>query len=858
MPDAIERTPTESAHSEGERRPLLAWLPLALLAAGAVAGLRLLGRLAATGRELPDASAGETALLAWERGRDLLSDLVPALVLALIATSLVSQAARSEQAAREERPPAARAPLFLFSVLVLFSGISGWPLATRALRAGPHAAFAADDLATCAAAAATIAVLLYLGARAEQRAASLRELFSGRLGLALALTALVAPLAWLWSSSREAPRFVQRDAAADLLTSLDNFEVLEQNPAAPARIGVLTPDTQNKTDSADKLSLILPPPGRVRFRVPEDGPFVLRAEAGLDKPIRAWLQGHQRARCSLDFLVRVDGEPKFEARIPSLASWNYDEMEAGAFVWHHIGSADGLRLESGSIVELETRIPPGDPAEAMPPEVLTAGFGTLVLERRRSIARTVARADRPNLILIVMDTLRADRMSCYGYERPTTPNLDALAERGLLFEHAISAASWTWPATASLLTGLPADEHGVISNDSCTLALDLQTVAEPLQLRGFTTAAFSCNPLIAADRNFDQGFELFDHDQNHFRMSDEVMPSVLRWLRGYRGARFFLYLHLADPHTPHRPHPEELARLGGEMPADFPDEHGMDPYAGRLNALAKRPGVTPAELHALVPESHRRWIQQRYDASVATGDRWLGELFRELERLGLEQDTVIAFTSDHGEELFDHDLLEHGHTIHAELVDVPLILAGPGIPRGLRDERVVSTRHLAGTLARLGGATLPGAERAGFEFLLDAGGSGEAVFQTARGLWQGADQQKLFGLRQGPWVLHWREDAQDDLGDVRLYNAEVDPHETSDVSRQELAQVKQMHELLSAEIERERTAAPEHRVGAGESGMELLMNLGYAQGGEEEEAPETGSGARGGAGEGEDQSKRQE
>ncbi|MFT4537678.1 MAG: arylsulfatase A-like enzyme [Planctomycetota bacterium] len=838
------------------QRQLLAWLPLGLYAATLVAFLRLMGRLTAAGRGLDDHTPDEVALLTWELAHSYLPEFIPALVLSLIATTLVSQAARSQASDDEQGKSVSRVPLFVLAMLALLSALSGYPLAAEAVRAGFDRGLATDDMATCAGLSAMLAAGLFMAAKAEQSGHWLRPLYSGSLGLALSVFSVVGPIYWMWSSAVDAPKFTQRETAQDLLFSIANFEILEKNADAPPRIGVMTPNVENKTDSADKPALILPPPARARFTVDADGgPFVLRTAAGLDQPIRYWMKQNKRARCSVEFSVRVDGELVFEQRITSQNEWDVSKLDEGAMRWHHVGGADGLTLEAGSVVELETSIPPGDPAEAFPANVLSAGFGTLVLERQNSLKRTIARPDKPNVILIVMDTLRADRMSCYGYEKQTTPNLDALADRGLLFENAISTSSWTWPATASILTGMAPAQHGVLSNESCTLVRQLQSLAEPLQERGFTTAAFSCNPLISVERNFDQGFEFYDHDSARFRMTDEVMPSVMRWVRGHHGARFFLYLHLADPHTPHHPHSAELARLGGQQPDDWPDpsdlidaqgvlHDGMDYYTKVLNRLAKDPSATPEQLLAAVPDTHRQWIRDQYDASVATGDRWLGVLFRELERLGLGDNTIVAFTSDHGEELFDHDLLEHGHTLNSELVHVPLILAGPGIPHGIRMEEVISTRHLGPSLARLGGTALDQPEDDGFDFLLGEEFSKRALFQTSKGFWNHQDRQSLNGIREDDWVLHWREGDQQSWKDVRLFQADVDPGEQTNVAAQDTARVNEMRETLIGELKKQRKVAPRNGFGIGASGQNTLRGMGYLPDENEvQDESETNSGA---------------
>jgi arylsulfatase A-like enzyme len=310
-------------------------------------------------------------------------------------------------------------------------------------------------------------------------------------------------------------------------------------------------------------------------------------------------------------------------------------------------------------------------------------------------------------------------------------------------------------------------------------------------------------------------------------MSDEVIPAVVRWVEGHAGARFFLYLHLVDPHTPHRPHPAELARFELTPPLDFP-VNGMDLASARL---MQNEGVP---LDEVIPPVHQAWLSDLYDASVATGDRWVGVFLDTLRDLGLNENTVIAFTADHGEELLDHGQFGHGYSIYSELVDVPLILAGPGIRRGLRVASPVSNRHLAPTLARLGGADLPGMGDGVF-LLEDVGVDLPVVFQTSKGRWDGARKQTLDGLRMGAWVLHWRESAGAKAEGVRLFHVPTDPGEQVDVAPGEAERAETLRRLLAARIEAEREYAPAHRVGVGASGLETLIQMGYVDGAEEDE-----------------------
>jgi arylsulfatase A-like enzyme len=245
----------------------------------------------------------------------------------------------------------------------------------------------------------------------------------------------------------------------------------------------------------------------------------------------------------------------------------------------------------------------------------------------------------------------------------------------------------------------------------------------------------------------------------------------------------------------------------------------MDLYTRNL----LRPG---ARLSQEVPEHHADWIHQVYDASVATGDHYLGEVMALLDTLGLEETTVVALTSDHGEELFDHERLAHGHTLHAELVKVPLILSGPGLPEGRRVKEPVSNRHLAPTLARIGGSELPQAAD-GLLLFAEEIAQREVTYQTGKGAWGDERNQALYGIRDGDWVLHYNADAES--RPIRLYDISIDPREMNDLAQTD--GIDEVKERLLDKLRSSVTAARARRsgvaVGVGSGGISELRGIGY-------------------------------
>jgi arylsulfatase A-like enzyme len=652
-------------------------------------------------------------------------------------------------------------------------------------------------------------------------------------GLAVAgLAGLVA--LFLYRSDAAAPVAIPvRVIVGDVLSRSPDWEVVRGHRRYPPDVRVITPSDDYRVDGADMPALVLPPPAEVRFFVPDDaGEVRFVARAGADQSaFKGKTRSGQGGKLVLS--VAVDGESVFEKSVPV----GPGSKPRG---WLDIGGPEGLPLTGGQEVVLKSALLREDGTELQNTPEVIAGFGGCLLIETRWRARAPATPERPSVVLIVMDTERADRLSAYGYELPTSPRLAELAARGMLFENAQSVASWTWPSTASILTGLMPEEHGVLDDDSCYLAHGLVTLAEALQLEGATTAAWSANPLVVPEKNFDQGFELFD-SRNEFRKSEDLMAEIDAFLERMGDQRFFLYLHLTDPHDPQAPTPQAKA----EIAPDVPD--GLERKLSGLNsAFLRGQGFTEdgeIATEQLLPLAEQEEIHRLYDACVRTGDLALGHVLDQLERLGLTDRTLVGYTADHGEELFEHGLIQHGSNLFQESVRVPLVLAGPGVPAGVRVETPVSNRHLAPTLAKLARAGLTLAPDA-----LDLVGlaqSAEAaerdvVFSTSHGWWNGLARQPIYGLRNGDWVLHW---APEGLpwgvkknspgavpGERRLYNLAEDPLERVDLCAREPQRADEMQARLATLIEELKARRTTPALEAGAATIELLRDVGYMDG----------------------------
>ena len=277
-------------------------------------------------------------------------------------------------------------------------------------------------------------------------------------------------------------------------------------------------------------------------------------------------------------------------------------------------------------------------------------------------AITVSRK-APLAIVYLVDTLRADHTGVYGYERQTTPELDAFARDAVVFETAVVHASWTKPSVASILTShLPGQHRAVQLRDP--LDPSQVTIAQRLDAQGFATGAAIANSVIyGAESAFDRGFDLFaglhgdDDTRSKLVGADVVVDQALAFLRSRRGLPTFLYVHTMDPHVPYAP------------PAPF--DRMFEPHASEAHP-ARDPRTDYKE-----PLDRERMIAQ-YDGDIAFGDREFGRFVRELKTFGLYDDALVVFLADHGEEFQDHGLWLHGRSLFDELIRVPLVVKFPG------------------------------------------------------------------------------------------------------------------------------------------------------------------------------------
>jgi len=399
------------------------------------------------------------------------------------------------------------------------------------------------------------------------------------------------------------------------------------------------------------------------------------------------------------------------------------------------------------------------------------------------------RTGRYNILLITVDTLRADHLGCYGDARAFTPHMDRLAADGVLFEGAETAAPITLPAHASILTGTYPAFHGVRNNGTYRLGPRAETLAEVLKAHGYRTGAVISGYPLVTRYGLSQGFDSYDdrlppekERQIGFRerRAEEVSQSGISWLEAGAGQRFFLWLHYFDPHAPYIP---------------------PSPYAERFS-------------------------RSPYDGEVTYVDAEIGRVLEKVRQMGLSEKTLVVLVSDHGEGLGEHGEATHGVFLYETTLRVPMILSLPGpLPRGRRVATPVRTIDLMPTILRLadlpepddlqGTSLLPLVSRRPPDLLLKS--ISETLLPRENYGWS-----EMAALRVGDWkyIQAPREE---------LYDLRTDPGEADNLAEKrggDLARMREeIQQLMAAAVPTGASIA--YRQELDETAREGLRSLGY-------------------------------
>ena len=512
--------------------------------------------------------------------------------------------------------------------------------------------------------------------------------------------------------------------------SMNTFSFFRPGRILQAHAGrIMVSQTKNEPPqdpSSDRLDF--------RFRVPERGALELGGEV---------LVGPESSDSTLGpvtFIVEIEGKPVLRREFGTpghMVSWGgVEDLDISRYNGLSFVQTVPLDEHAGKTVDVTLRL------DATRSDDVYWWTG-LLLKRSELIERRGA--DRgPNVLVMLVDTLRADHLGLYGYERPVSPNLDRFGEQSLVFDRAFSQAPWTQPSVASLMTGLEPLEHGVIGG--VTLHHSFDTNAIILQDAGFTTVAISSNPIITRRAGFHVGFEEFLEIPEG--RAEEMIDLFDHWLAENENLQWFAYLHFLDPHGPF----------------DAPE-----PFGSRF-----LPEVEQKESPQGDPDVEN--MRARYDGEIQYLDKEFGRLLAILEQREVLDDTIIIFVADHGEEFNEHGKLFHSEQIYNETVHVPLLLWAPGLVEPGRAPGTVEVRDILETVLEM----LNVRPSSSGETRLTAArkGSDQTAFShTSLGHLEGEDFHEVAAVTLGDWKYIRRLDTED----TELYNLGSDPGERRNV-----------------------------------------------------------------------------
>ncbi len=473
-----------------------------------------------------------------------------------------------------------------------------------------------------------------------------------------------------------------------------------------------------------------------------------------------------------------------------------------------------------------------------------------------------ASAERPNIVLITVASLRADHLGAYGYDPTISPNIDALARRGILFRQAIAQSSWTLPSVASMITSMYPTELGLFAWRDIQMQVELDplrtTLAEALHAGGYRTQSLLTNAWLTPETGFGQGFDDavsirlpqpydyeslvqrpllgFFHDhgpevlgdllrQSHALLFDQrltgandgmyVNSYAQGFLERHQNERFFLWLYYMEPHPTYAP-----SELFPPLPPALADT--------RLNSLRKLTFWTLADSGSgILQQQDLSALVSLYDGEIHDLDHWIGELGADLDRLGLSDRTIVVLHGDHGQEFFEHGGFAHGHTLYDELISVPLIIAGPGIiDPGRSVDSPVQLLDLMPTLLELARVPIPEEARGrSLVPLLRGEELDEVPIYSELLLTTFYDREAI--RYQGYKLIYGAVDEQ-----VELYDLQTDPRETVNLAEGDPDRAAEYLRLLEgwlAEATDRAANLPRSspRAGINERVLELLREGGY-------------------------------
>lgn len=438
-------------------------------------------------------------------------------------------------------------------------------------------------------------------------------------------------------------------------------------------------------------------------------------------------------------------------------------------------------------------------------------------------------ADHYNIVLISIDSLRADHVGCYGYERATTPAMDKVASQGVRFANAIATSSWTLPTHLTMFTGRYQIAHGVM-HESYTLSEDVPTLGEVLKAAGYATAGFVSAPYLAADYGYSRGMDVYrdlSSEYGHRRearsaiVSQELTELATDWLEEHKDERFFLFLHNFDAHYDYTP------------PAPY--DTMFDPhYDGEMdgNHFIERDDV-----HARMDSRDLEHILALYDGEIRYVDDHIAILLEKLRKLGLDDDTIVLIVSDHGDEFFEHGNKGHHRTLYDEVLRIPMIVRLPDRAyAGTAVEEQVTLVDLMPTILDVAGVQAPsGMQGLSLTPLMAGRRSGRSAIYSAFLDKRGFNLQTARRTNESKVIQHFNRITHPRKAPVELYDLVSDPEEQSDLSESSTTRARGELDIMAGFLEEQwienrrldANSGGSNRIELDDDTMEALKALGY-------------------------------